>query len=185
MEEIRRIRSSENEFSRLHEIIKVHLNVDVVEDKSRDRDNVDARMIWANILFKKGYGCSALARYLRMNHATMLHYRRVFDNYQKSDLILRDKYITIANEFNEEFDPVFYLTNTELKKEVFSLRNEIKALTCERDELQDKCNQYEDTEERFDEIFKLIKERTMRGEEEYTLKKLNTFYNGVYGYRDR
>ena len=76
------------EFSYLKTIIRDLLGVDVLEDKSRVQQVVNAKMIYAYILKEKGYGCSVIAKSMGMNHATVLHYK-TWNTKKKVDELLR------------------------------------------------------------------------------------------------
>lgn len=114
-----------------------------------------------------------------MNHATILHYFRNLDGYIKTDVILRNNYERIKSEFNKEYDPVYYLSENELKKEVFSLRIKNKDLSSELEEVKESLAQYRNKENRFKDIFKMVEDRTKEGKEQEVLKKLNHMYNGI------
>lgn len=114
-----------------------------------------------------------------MNHATILHYFKTFPFYVKTDVALRNNYERIKSEFNKEYDPVYYLSENELKKEVFSLRFENKELSSELKEVKSQVKELTSIEERFSDIFKMVKERTKDGKEKEVLKKLNAIYNGI------
>ena len=55
-------------------------------------------------------------------------------------------------------------------------------LTSDKRKLISKLTERRETQERLQKIFALIKERTKEGSENEILKKLTTFYNGVYDY---
>lgn len=172
----------ESKIKILKALIEGVLGVDVTGDRSRRRHVVDARLIYSKILKDEGLGCSEIARSLRRDHATILHYFRVFEVYTKTDAVLLDTYKKIKKLFETESDSVPVMSGTDLKKEVYSLRNEIKMLTSDKRKLISKLTERRETQERLHEIFALIKERTKEGSENEILKKLTTFYNGVYDY---
>jgi len=167
------------QFSHLKEIIKTILNVDVKKDRNRMQHTVNCKMIYANVLRECGYGCSVISKSILMNHATILHYFKTFPFYIKTDVVLRNNYERIKSEFNKEYDPVYYLSENELKKEVFSLRFENKELSSELKEVKNRVKELTSIEERFSDIFKMVKERTKDGKEKEVLKKLNAIYNGI------
>jgi hypothetical protein len=177
--ELKTLYVKEEHFSHLREIVKIITGVEVRKNKSRIQHIVDSKMIFSNILHERGYGCSIIARYLVMNHATVLHYFKRFPWYLQTDAILRNKYERIKSEFNKEYDPVYYLSENELKKEVFSLRFENKELSSELKEVKNRVKELTSIEERFSDIFKMVKERTKDGKEKEVLKKLNAIYNGI------
>lgn len=169
----------EEQFQHLKTIIKTLLGVDVQRDRTRVQHTVNAKIIYANVLREVGYGCSVIARSINMNHATILHYFRNLDGYIKTDVILRNNYERIKSEFNKEYDPVYYLSENELKKEVFSLRIKNKDLSSELEEVKESLAQYRNKENRFKDIFKMVEDRTKEGKEQEVLKKLNHLYNGI------
>ncbi len=115
-----------------------------------------------------------------MNHATILHYFKTFPFYVKTDVALRNNYERIKSEFNKEYDPVYYLSENELKNEVFSLKIKNKDLSSDLETCKSRLTELEKHKASFESIFKLIEERTRPGTEEHVLKKLNHFFNGVY-----
>jgi hypothetical protein len=168
------------QFSHLKEIIKTILNVDVKRDRNRMQHTVNCKMIYANILKECGYGCSVISKSIVMNHATILHYFKTFPFYVKTDVALRNNYERIKSEFNKEYDPVYYLSENELKNEVFSLKIKNKDLSSDLETCQSRLTELEKHKARFETIFKLVEERTKPGTEDHVLKKLNHFFNGVY-----
>lgn len=114
-----------------------------------------------------------------MNHATILHYFKNYEWYIKTDVILRNNYERIKSEFNKEYDPVYYLSENELKKEVFSLRIKNKDLSSELEDIKESLEYYRNKENRFKDIFKMVEDRTKEGKEQEVLKKLNHLYNGI------
>ena len=79
-----------------------------------------------------------------------------------------------------EYDPVYYLTENELKKELFSLRFDNKKLSSQLSKVTDELATVTRREDRLGEIFQLITERTRPNTEPKILSKLRRFYNGVY-----
>jgi len=74
------------------------------------------------------------------------------------------------------------MSDTELKKELFSLRTQNKKLYSAKQFLTSELAEEKTKNKRLRNIFSLIEERTRVGSEDDILKKLNTFYNGVYDY---
>jgi FtsZ-binding cell division protein ZapB len=177
---------SHQEFKFLKKIIKDVLGINVEKNKSRLREVVNAKMIYASILSEKGYGCSAIGKSLGMNHATILHYNRNIVFYLKTDSNLRYNYNLVESEYNSEFITTSELTIEEIKNELISLRVENKSLhsTISNLEEENKNLQKEKDifgrQERMTEIFEVVRQRTKIGTEDKLLKKLNIFYNGLY-----
>ena len=170
----------EEEFNHLREIIKTLLGVEVKNNKNRMQHIVDAKMIFANILHDKGYGCSVISRYLGMNHGTIIHYFKKFPWYLKTEVATKNNYERIKSEFLKEYDPIYYLSENELKKEVISLRIENKELSSDLESVSSKLQSLQKKENRLTDIYKLVEERTRPDYEEKVYNKMIRFYNGVY-----
>tara|TARA_R110000796_G_scaffold901_4_gene3421 strand:- start:23740 stop:24330 length:591 start_codon:yes stop_codon:yes gene_type:complete len=192
-----KIVSSEEKFKSLTDIIQSELNVNILEDKSRLRVNVEARMIFCCILKDYGYGCSELSRVIGMDHTSVLHYFKSLPNLLLVDRELRFRYNYIKSEFacydtdtekHPSHDP--YQLNqvvVELKKELYALNKDNKLLHCkvldkdiELDNAKSYTKKLKIRDGRLENIFKLVEERTRIGTEDNILIKLNRFYNGAY-----
>lgn len=180
--ELEKQKKIEQKINILRALIEINLGVDVREDRSRKRHVVDARLIYANILKQQGLGCAQIARSLRKDHATILHYFKVFNTYISTDLILKDTYQKITDLFEDELNSNPLVDENDLKKELYVLRNLIKSLTSANRILNSKLRKKKRTEERLQDIFSLIEDRTKEGSENEILNKLTRFYNGVYDY---
>jgi hypothetical protein len=171
----------EQEISFLREIIKTLLGVDVKTNRTRVRDVVNAKMIYSWILHNEcGMGCSVIAKSLVMNHATVLHYFKTVPWYLKTDLTLHRNYERIKSEFLQEYDPVYYMSEIELKKELISLRIENKDLSSRLSKLTTKLESLKKESNKLPKLIKIVKERTRPGTEEMIAHRMNQFYNGVY-----
>jgi hypothetical protein len=167
------------EFDKLHETVNEVFNVRMLT-KSRERKNINARICFAHLLVDRGYSKSEVARYMEKNHATIIHYCRSFYGYLKSDAILRERYEAVSAIYNEEFDSVYIMDKERLKKEVFTLRQEISDLNCTIQQHEDDLEVLRSKASRMASIHDLVSQRTHRGKEEEIEKKLNTWFNGVY-----
>ncbi len=161
---------------KLKEIVDGVFGVDITET-NRQRRYVNARMVFSKIARQHFYVFHDIGRFLGRDHATIIHYMRVFDSYCLTDKNLRDNYISCLNCFSDEsFDVSHIKTTDQLKKEIISLKRQNNLLSselvlCKAEKLQD---------ERVSEIISIIKERTRLGAEDLILRKLKIFYNGVY-----
>lgn len=168
-----------NPTQHLRDIIRVVLGVDVRNAKSRHRHVVNARMIYSYILYKKGWGYSSIGRAMLKHHATIIHYVKHFDHYLKSDPELKKSYIEIKNSFDSESAEQFNLSEDELKRELILVTKENKSLSLKIVELEEKLNSILDNKNRFEEIYKIIEERTKVGQEEEVMWAINRMYNGI------
>ncbi len=164
----------------LKDIIQHHLGVDVIKDKSRKREKVEARMIFAYIMHDQWkYGPSAIGRFLIKDHTSVIHYLKKFLWDLKTVKSFREDYAVVRKSFVNDLGHIFEFTNSELTKEIFILNNKINDLYSERKELKQSIESSYKTKGRLQNIFKLIQERTRIGAEDEVLKKLNHFYNGL------
>lgn len=171
----------EQEIGFLQEIIKTHLGVDVANNKCRVRQVINAKMIYASLLHDHcGMGCSVIAKSMSMNHASILYYFKNIQGYLKSDGLLNRSYQRIRSEFITEYNPVYYMTEIELKKELISLRVENKKLSSLLSKASLELSDLQKDNDRVLPLIRMIKQRTKRGTEKLIEHRLNQFYNGVY-----
>ena len=112
---------SHQEFNFLKRIIKDVLGINVEKNRSRLREVVNAKMIYASILSNRGYGCSAIGKSLGMNHATILHYNKNFRFYKKTDSNLRYNVGVSESEYDADGTTTSELTVEEIKKELLCI----------------------------------------------------------------
>ena len=164
----------------LRDLIKSLLKVDVKLSRTRKREVVNARMIYSYILRNCGWGYSAIGRSVVKDHATIMHYVRCFENYMKSDSELRNSYNLILSEFNSRDQSVVFLTEDELKKELIQLRNENKKLSLKIIDLNKELKSRVEKDDRLENIYKIITQRTIKGQEDKIESLINRMYNGGY-----
>jgi len=174
--------SSLQEFESLREIIKINLGVDVAEDRSRKRNIIDAKKIYAYILSQKGYGCSRISDSIKMHHSNIIHYLKDIKYLVETDKEVGDNYKMCKSSFDGEYDPLQYMSDIELKKEIISLRVRIISLSSSLESAESEIKNLNDIDQNRHPLHKMVKERTRVGTEEDVLIKLNKFYNGVYDY---
>lgn len=171
----------EQEIGFLQEIIRTHLGVEVRNNPCRVRQVVNAKMIYASLLHDhSGMGCSVIAKSIGMNHASILYYFRNIKGFLKSDALLSRSYQRIKSEFLTEYNPVYYMTEIELKRELISLRIENKNLSSSLSKSTDDLSKLQKDNDRVLPLINMIKQRTRKGSEKKIEQKLNQFYNGVY-----
>lgn len=177
--------TSNKEFTYLKSVIQDVLGVDVSEDKRRNREVVDAKMIYAYILQDKGYGCSDISRSIDMHHSSILHYLKGIGFYIKVDRKISSKYEMCKEEYYKEYDPIKYLSSVDLKKELISLRIENKLLSSTSRELRAELEGVNEMQKRLGPLYNIVRERTRIGTENNIVSELNKFYNGVYFYKNK
>ena len=163
------------EFEVLHTAVESILNTELITT-CRNRENVNARMIFAKILLDKGYTTTAIGEYLGKSHCTIVHYKQRFDGYIMSDRRLRNSYENAKAVYYGNFDPVYGMSNSELKEEVFSLRKKVTELENKVQNVREKYV----WRENFYGIQELLYQKCPQGQEERVERALNTYLNGLY-----
>lgn len=165
------------EFDVLRQAVQEVFDLDI-KTATRERDFVNARIIFSFILWERGYNKSEIGRYLDKNHATICHYCKNFDGYIKTDPLLQRKYEESKAVYLDTYDPVYTMQRTELKNEVFALRKKISDLNYQIEELRIAHRGVSREANRMNGILKLISHRTPIGSEKEMERKLNTWFNG-------
>ena len=145
-------------------------------NKSRKRNVVNARVIFSQILKERGYGSSCIGKALDKNHATVLHYFNSFQWNESQDDDLKIGYDVVKSEFEKEYDPLYGLSEPDLKKEIFTLRSKNKKLYSQIIDTKILLSKEKKKDTRLEDIMYLIRERTVRGSEEQILRKLKSRY---------
>tara|TARA_R110000737_G_scaffold10994_1_gene26848 strand:+ start:311 stop:847 length:537 start_codon:yes stop_codon:yes gene_type:complete len=164
---------------KLIEVINQTFNLDLME-RTRKREYVDARMVFAFVILEQGASVTEVSRYLSMHHASVLHYRKKFPWLLKTETMLREKYEHVISIYNPTptTPDVYRFTNHQLIQEVLRLRREVNNLISEKDRLlKTKALAYRN-EERLAPLHKMIRERTIKGHESSVAHRLAQFYNG-------
>ena len=133
-------------------------------------------MIFAKILLDKGYTTTAIGKYLGKSHCTIVHYKQRFDGYIMSDRRLRNSYENAKAVYYGNFDPVYGMSNSELKQEVFSLRKKVTELENKVQNVREKYV----WRGNFYRIQELLYQKCPQGQEERVEQALNTYLNGLY-----
>ena len=163
----------------LKQIVNYVFDVDIAS-KNRRREFVNARITFAAVLRSKGFTTTKIGGYIGKDHATIVHYMRNVDWYLKTDADFKKKYEMVMDEFQIDHDPVYDMHDAELKKEIFSLRNENKSLRLKNEGLKNEQSETKTRYKRIENLIKIVDERTRMGTEEEIERRLNHFYNGVY-----
>lgn len=176
---------SHNEMTQLKFIIEYVFEVDIL-NRVRKRQYVDARMVFAKILQNEGYGSTSIAKFLKKDHATIIHYFKSVNSILKFDQLLMDRYLYAKDMYlNKKETPTYsekkpLLTNKEKKQQIkiIGLNNEIDKLMAEKSNLMTIVNK----QKRLAEIIEFIDKKTPHGHEYYVMRKLNAMFNGIKFY---
>jgi len=172
-------REIKTEFDLVRKFVEDIYEVDL-KSQSRKRNYVNARITFSQILYEQGYRKCDISRYLGKDHATILHYCKNFEGLILTDPTLRRTYEEVKGEYMQNYDPIYVMQKSDLKKVIFDLREKIRTLSCEIEEVRLQKEAEASETARFDSIFKMIEERTRRGSEEELERKLNKLFNGLY-----
>ena len=141
------------EMNELKGIIDAIFNVDI-NNTVRKKDYVDARMVFAKIIYDRGATVVSIGQYLGKNHSSILNYMANFDNYF-SEQSLKRKYVVC--------------------REAFFQKRPVDRLYAEKD----KMSAIESKYKRFKHILDIMNERTPYGKEDVLEKKIISFLNGI------
>jgi|TARA_B100000780_G_C21026859_1_gene411662 hypothetical protein len=151
-----------------------------LQTKGRKRNSVNARMTCSYILRRRGFTLTQIGSFLGRDHATILHYLKNIEWYIKTDLQFNRMFTEIEEDFNSSANPVHVMGVEELKKEVFSLRNELKELDLRLEGLKIAQSTAKAKSLRVESIFEIVRQRTRLGTEKEIENKLHRWFNGVY-----
>lgn len=176
---------SHSEMNQLKSIIEYVFQVDI-HVKTQKRHHVDARMVFSKILQNEGYGPTVIAKFLKKDHATIIHYFNSINSILKFDQLLMDRYLYSKDMYlNKKETPLYVhdnnkLSNKERKQQakIISLNNEIDKLILEKSNLMNTVSKHK----RLSEIIEFIDKQTPHGQEHYVMRKINTMFNGLKFY---
>ena len=168
--------TDQNEMDSLKQIVQDIFGVDIMK-KKRERDNVDARMIYSKILRERGYSFVSIASSLKKDHSTIVHYLSVVDFILMQDQRILDRYMKCKNDFfSDKENTVGKMTEKGLKDRIDELTKKLDALILERESIKS----LEKKNARFERIIDLLNEKIKEGEEKSFERKLNQIFNEDY-----
>tara|TARA_R110002110_G_scaffold68223_4_gene184923 strand:+ start:1058 stop:1705 length:648 start_codon:yes stop_codon:yes gene_type:complete len=172
-----------------------------IMDPKRLRQNVDARRMFGMVLrsMEKPYTFARIGRYLKKDHATILHYMKTSEDILQTDVDFKNKYQEVKERFTVDLKKLDLIKGgieeqshrgdvLRLKEYIKNLKEEITSLKDNANTdvaiLQGKINR-RNTElkkynVRYSGLYKTINDRTKAGTEDLIQRKLNTLFNGVY-----
>lgn len=162
-----------DEIRRLADICQLVFDTDVFTH-CRERNFVDARIVFSALLKEQGMGPSAIGRILDRNHATILHYFRKFEGLLETDKVFRKQYVTCREQYVGD-DPIFYYSAPELRKKFVELREELEQTRAKLDSAREQMKY----DRRLQPILDIVRIRTKKGDEEEAANRINRVYNGL------
>ena len=140
----------EKEIQELKRIVNAIFLVNL-DSKSRERNIVDARKIYAKMLRDSGFSYEAIGKTIGKCHATIVHYINNVEYILSYDKRLRDKYIACKNDFIKKRESI----SEQIKKDadvyvtIIRLANELEEAISDKNKvLYDFVNYIEQYEHR-------------------------------------
>lgn len=162
------------EMDELKDIVESMFMVNI-QNKSRAREFVDARMIFCRILRDRGFQWTSIGKYLSKDHSTIIHLFQQSTDIFPLDGRLMQMYIKCKDKFMEDKYDYTPTQRNEIKNELDFLRNEINELISKNERLE----KYADRYRRFEGVINLIESRTKKGEEKIIERRINEMFNGL------
>ncbi len=150
-------------------------------NKTRKRNHVNGRMLFAKLMRDEGSKVNSIASYLNLeSHASVLHYLKSINFILEYDKELYSQYQTCLRYYKLADPSIDELRPHELKGHILVLEDRNKMLSLEIQSLKETIQANQLKDKRFKKLFDLIRNRTKPDTEEVIEKKLNTIFNGVY-----
>lgn len=146
-----------------------------IDNPSRKRDLVEGRMIYARLMRTAGHTVMNIGRSINKDHATIIHYSKMFDFLMQTVRPFRINYERCSSLFFDRFD-------VDPDKDYINYKSEYKIWKEEAERMRDvvkKAEELQDKYSRVKHIMEMIIDRTPAGKEVEVLKKINTMFNGL------
>ena len=180
--------------STLKQIISDVFDVDI-DERTRLREVVDARRVYAKIMRDQGYSLSLVAGSFKSvkNHATIIHYLKSLDDIFAQDKKLFLGYIkckekmtgvkekTLRADLEGYEEPVKEKTSEEIIDGMY--KQIVKDMERKINDLTERCNQLSSRNQeysRIESIIKLVLDRTPKGSEERIEVLIRRMFNGLH-----
>ena len=165
--------TKENKMDILKTIISMRMDVDIMR-KSRQREIISGRKVFAKILTEQGFTRVEIGKYLRKDHSTIVHYIADVDHMIKYTEGMSEKYLTCRRLFAESIGEKIDDRGTLVGR----LKTRIDELNVELERLKRKVDMYK----RLDAVVRLIDSRTPNDKEDFILIKINSMFNSIAEY---
>jgi len=172
--------------------VALEFRIPDIRVRKRSQENVNARMTYSYILRQLGYSYKEIGMSIGKDHSTIIHYISRIMWYAQADPQLKKKFDRLCSTFIEgvlqekdEDDGLNFIRReakiieNDLKNQINTLKSEIKRLNLELSSTKDRQQFNEQDMKRFENIFKVVKQRTRHGDEYKVFQKLNSMYNVI------
>ncbi len=167
-------------------IVEEVFGIDILH-KSRVRERVDARMVYAKILRQSGLTTTFIAKTLGKDHSTVVHYCSIADNMIETNKEFKYKYKLCYERFNGESPIEQGYSRQELienlissKRTISELDKEILMLKEMLNDLKDWKYKKEKDERLYGKIFQVIRERTPLEQTHIIERRVHNMFNTHY-----
>ena len=150
-----------------------------LKDKSRKKDVVLGRYIFARIARDQGITHKVIGQYCGVHYSTIIHYIRNFESYMAYDQHARTIYEELSGAVPKDTGILYQLSVDELRDEVRRLREDNKRLSLTISNLSVQIKRQRDEEERLVDIYELVRRGVPRGSEDTARIKFNHIINGL------
>lgn len=168
--------NSQYEMDILRTIIKDVIGAEIVK-RTNKRESVDARRIFSKILSDRGYTRSEIAKYLKKDHSSIVHYMADVDDMITYIPNFADQYMACKNYFINSVEN----TSDEDNKFILSLKLRIDELLVDKEEMRERLQKHN----RFREIIDLLEFEVPKGKEFFILKKMRLMFNEMEDYGEQ
>ncbi len=158
----------------LKAIVEKVFDVDI-RNKKRERNIVEARMIFSKILHEKGLPLVFLGRYINKSHATIIHYVKTADKLFSVYPDFAKKYNTCNDYFSNGGLPTYYMSPRGMRNTISVLRKRITELQEENNTTIRISKRYS----RLMDILELLDKKVKVGDEEKVRLMINKMLNGL------
>ncbi|QGH72862.1 MAG: chromosomal replication initiation protein [Podoviridae sp. ctrTa16] len=151
-----------------------------ISAKSRRRNIVEGKMVFAKLLRDSGMFLTDLSFVLDRDHTTVMYYVSTMNGLIETDPDMSVKFGRCKFEFDTMFEGNLQekeRTAESLKREIKSLKRKLNIVTLNSNNTKALHKYY-----RLHTIMKFIDERTPKGSEKFILKKIITMFNGIEKY---
>ncbi len=163
-----------SEMNELKDIVESMFMVNI-QNKSRTRELVDARMVFCRILRDRGFQWTSIGKYLSKDHSTIIHLFQQSTDILPLDGRLMQMYLKCRDKFMEDKYDYTPTQRNEIKNELDFLKNQINDLISKNEKLEKYAEKYR----RFEGVINLIESRTKKGSEKIIEKRINEMFNGI------
>jgi predicted transcriptional regulator len=127
----------------LKNIINIIFLVDI-DERSRQRNVVDARRAYARILKDAGFSFQHIGDTLGKNHATVIHYVKSVDDLIRFDSIFEKKFMLAKKKFLEENEHLKITSKRDIYETAIGLENRIDDILSKTNQVYDLLKKYEE-----------------------------------------